>query len=293
MAKIDFGTLKKKRMQFGVLPLMLAFVLFSAQAQAAKNVIVMVPDGCSTSIQTLSRWVKGSPLVVDPLTSGAVMTYMSNSVITGSAAAGTAFATGHKTSARFIGVGPSTTNPKGKELGFLTGIKPTVAPYAPIESILEVARRNGKATGLVATSRITHATPAAYASHIDDRGKDNEIMEHMVYNDIDVVFGGGARHLIPKGEFYTTSFGDKWGGKRTDGENLMNVLKERGVTFVDSKAGMGAAKSSKIWGLFDDSHMDPDMDRDDLHPTQHSISEMTAKAIEVLSNDEDGFFLMV
>jgi alkaline phosphatase len=262
-------------------------------AFAAQNVIVMVPDGCSSSIQTLARLVKGSPLNIDPLTSGSVTTYMANSVITGSAAAATAFATGHKTSVRFLGVGPSETDPDGDYLGFLTGFAPTAAPFEPIESILEVAKRNGKATGLVATSRITHATPAAYACHIDDRGKDNEIMEHMVYQDIDVVFGGGARHLIPSGESYTTSFGVSWSGNRTDGEDLIDELTDRGYAFVDSRAGMSALTSGRVWGLFDDSHMDPDLDREELHPTQPSIAEMTAKAIELLDQDPDGFFLMV
>lgn len=263
------------------------------QVMAAKNVIMLVPDGCSTSIQTLSRWLKGEPLNVDPIMSGSVITHMANSVITGSAAAGTAFATGHKTSVRFIGVGPSKTSPKGKELGFLTGFTPSAEPFAPVESVLAVAKRKGLSTGLIATSRISHATPASFAAHIDDRGKDNEIMEHMVYNDVDVVFGGGARHLIPKDQTYTTSFGDTWKGKRTDGENLIEELKKRGYTFVDSKDGMSNVKSGRVWGLFDDSHMDPDLDRDDLNPTQPSLAEMTAKAIEILSKDKDGFFLMV
>jgi alkaline phosphatase len=56
---------------------------------------------------------------------------------------------------------------------------------------------------------------------------------------------------------------------------------------------MDNVTSGKVWGLFDDSHMDPDLDRDDLHPTQPSIAEMTASAIKILSKDKDGFFLMV
>jgi len=108
-----------------------------------------------------------------------------------------------------------------------------------------------------------------------------------------VVFGGGARHLIPADETYETTFGDVWGGKRTDNENLMEVLLARGYQFVDSKDGMDAVFSGKVWGLFDDSHMDPDIDRNYFHSTQPSIAEMTAKAIELLSQDRDGFFLMV
>jgi alkaline phosphatase len=115
----------------------------------------------------------------------------------------------------------------------------------------------------------------------------------MVYQDIDVVFGGGARHLIPEDQDYVTTFGDSWRGKRKDGENLLQVLLDRGYTFVDNKDAMLALGKGPVWGLFDDSHMDPDIDRDDFHPCQPSIAEMTEKAIELLSNNRRGFFLMV
>jgi alkaline phosphatase len=122
---------------------------------------------------------------------------------------------------------------------------------------------------------------------------DNEIMEHMVYNNLDVAFGGGFRHLVPAGETYTTSFGATWSGRRTDGERLYEVLEDRGYAVVDSKDGMDAVTSGRVWGLFDDSHMEAEIDRLEFRPTQPSIAEMTAKAIELLSQDEDGFFLMV
>nr|WP_320015656.1 alkaline phosphatase [uncultured Desulfobacter sp.] len=252
--------------------------------QRSKNVIVLIPDGCGESVQTLARWYKGEDLQVDSMQGGSVKIHMANSVITGSAAAATAFATGHKTTVRFLGVGPRTSD-------LLPSVEPTAAPYAPVASVLEAAKLDGKATGLVATSRISHATPAAFACHIEDRGWDNDIIEHMVYNNIDVIFGGGARHLIS--EDYTTTFGDTWGAKRTDGQNLMQVLLNRGYQFVDNKDDMTALVSGKVWGMFDDSHMDPDMDRETLHPTQPAIADMTAKAIELLSQDRDGFFLMV
>jgi alkaline phosphatase len=257
-----------------------------------KNVIVLIPDGCDETVQTVARWYKGEDLQVDKMAGGGVKSHMANSVITGSAAAATAFATGHKTTVRFLGIGPRTED-------ILTGFEPTADPYAPVASILEAAKLAGKATGLVATSRITHATPAAYASHIQDRGWDNDIMEHMVYNNMDVVFGGGARHLLPEYNEdgtvfeYETSFGDIWNGKRTDGENLMEVLLDRGYAFVDSNEGMQALSEGPAWGLFDDSHLDADIDRQYFHPTQPSLAEMTAKAIELLSQDKNGFFLMV
>ena len=145
----------------------------------------------------------------------------------------------------------------------------------------------------MATSRISHATPAAFAAHVTDRDNENSIMEQLVYQDIDVVFGGGARHLIPAGRSHTTTFGRRWNGKRTDGENLMRVLSDRACTFVDNRADMLALSSTPAWGLFSDSHLDADIDRDDLHPTQPGLADMTRKAIELLARNERGFFLMV
>jgi alkaline phosphatase len=118
-------------------------------------------------------------------------------------------------------------------------------------------------------------------------------MEHLVYNNIDVVFGGGARHLIPTNQSYTTSFGDRWGGKRTDGENLMDDLADRGYQFVDNREDMLDLDEGPVWGLFDDSHMQPDMDRQYFAQHEPSLAEMVQKAIELLSQDKDGFFLMV
>ena len=123
-----------------------------------KNVIVLVPDGCSQSIETLSRWYKGSPLNVDSIVTGTVETWMANSIITDSAPASTAFATGHKSTNGFIGVGPRTSD-------LLTGFTPDAAPYVPLATILETSKLQSKATGLIATSTISHATPAGYAAH--------------------------------------------------------------------------------------------------------------------------------
>jgi alkaline phosphatase len=262
----------------------------TASIAAPENVIVMIPDGCGPSIQTLSRWYKGGPLAVDDMNSGSVKTHMANSVITGSAAAATAFATSIKTTARYLSIGPDTSRNLTTHDSPYSNVE---MDHRPLATVLEAARLQGKAVGLISTSRVTHATPAAYAAHIQDRGWDNDIMEHMVHNDIDVVFGGGARHLIPEGTSYTTSFGDVWNGRRTDGQNLMDVLAAKGYEFIDSRSGLAGVTGTKVWGLFDDSHMDADLNRSEFHPSQPSIAEMTAKAIEILSQDPDGFFLMV
>jgi alkaline phosphatase len=253
-----------------------------------KNVIFMIPDGCSQSIQTLARWYKGEALTLDSMNAGAVKTHMADSVITDSAAAATAFACAYKTSDGFVGVYP-------REEGLLSTIE-EFDPYrahAPLASILEAAKAEGKATGLVATSRITHATPAGFAAHIHDRNARDIIMEQEVYNGLTVAMGGGHRHLLPDED---TCPNGVEGGYRTDCENLEKVLLDRGYDVVTTKAAMDAVAvkpKTKLWGAFAMSHMDSDIDRTYLGLEEPSLAEMTAKAIEVLSQDHDGFFLMV
>jgi alkaline phosphatase len=260
----------------------------SLHSRGIKNVIVMIPDGCDETIQTVARWYKGKDLQIDKMQNASVKVHMANSVIPGSAAAATSFATGQKTTVRFLGVGP-----RRGDLLSIYDPEDMAPEYAPVASILEAAKLKGMSTGIAATSRVTHATPAAFACHIEDRGWDNDIMEHMVYNNIDVVFGGGARHLIPKDEKYTTTFGATWKGKRTDGENLMDVLLKRGYRFVDNRDDMLQLNAGKVWGLFDDSHMQPDMDRKHFAVHEPSLAEMVQKAIDLLSNNPNGFLLMV
>jgi alkaline phosphatase len=243
-----------------------------------KNVIILVPDGCSQSVQTLARWYSGKPLQVDEMMVGTISTYSTDSVITDSSSAATAFATGYKTTNGFVSVGPagdsvlSTLEPPPEEL-----------QYSPLATVLEGSKLQGKATGLVATSRVTHATPAAFAAHVDNRDNETEIMEQIVYEDIDVVFGGGSGYLIPAAE----------GGKRTDGENLTRVLLDREYQLVGTRDEMSSLTTGRAWGLFASSHMASDINRPFLAPDQPSLADMTGKAIELLSQDKDGFFLMV
>lgn len=256
----------------------LAVLLAAAGAQAAKNVIVMVPDGCSASLQTLARWYKGAPLAVDALLTGNVTTYMANSVVTDSAPAATAFATGQKSTDKFIGVGPRAED-------VLSGfpVPPESLRYKPLATVLEGARLKGKATGVVATSNITHATPAGFVAHVHDRGLANEIMEQLVYQNVDVVLGGGRVNLLPTSA----------GGKRTDGEDLLALVKARGYVVVEKKSELASVSSGRVFGMLADNHMQPHIDRVELAPEEPSLAEITAKAIEILAKDPDGFFLMV
>ncbi|AKB52746.1 Alkaline phosphatase [Methanosarcina barkeri str. Wiesmoor] len=243
-----------------------------------KNVIVLIPDGCSQSVETLARWYSGKPLELDNMVTGTVSTYSTDSVITDSSSAATAFAAGYKTTNGFLSVGPSNSS----VLSTLE-IPPEELQYRPLATVLEGSKLEGKATGLVATSRVSHATPAAFAAHVDNRDNETEIMKQMVYENVDVIFGGGSSYLVPVAE----------GGKRTDGENLTKVLLDRNYQYVDSRDQMMNLTTGKVWGLFASSHMMPDIDRSSLAPEQPSLAEMTNKSIELLSQDKNGFFLMV
>ena len=246
-----------------------------------KNVIILVPDGCSQSILTLARWYKGEKLNVDDLYVGVVKHEMANSVITGSAAAATAFAAGYKTTARFLSVGPRAEDVLAT---YDWPEDPETFSYKPLASVMEGAKLKGLATGLISTSRFTHATPAAWACHSADRGNEyDDISEHMVYNNIDLVFGGGERALVPASQ----------GGNRADEDDLKAVLTGRGYELVYTQSEMDALTSLPVFGMFAWSHMDSEIDRPQFNSDEPSLSEMTAKAIELLSRDKDGFILMV
>jgi alkaline phosphatase len=249
----------------------------AAAAARAKNLIVLIADGCSSEQHTFARWFKGAPLSYDPYQVGAIKTFIADSVIADSAPAATAFAAGVRTNDRFISVGPNadvlSTLPR----------PPEQLHYRPLATVLEGAKLLKKATGIVATSRVTHATPAAYAAHTDSRSAEDDIMEQLVHQGVDVVFGGGKHHLLPKAA----------GGRRADGENLLARLENWGYRLVENRDEMMQAAPGRMFGMFAASHMDPEIDRPRQNPGQPTLEEMTRKAIDILSQDADGFFLMV
>ncbi|MBD3321420.1 MAG: alkaline phosphatase [Chitinivibrionales bacterium] len=257
-----------------------------------RNVIVLIPDGCGIAHMTVARWFKGRPLAHDSMDVGLVRTWCANSMITGSAASATAFSTGHKTIesadiARALGMVPdSHFVPAPQEL-------PPGQHWRPAATVLEAAKAAGKAVGLIATSRITHATPAAYASHWHSRYNDNIIMKQMVYQNIPVVFGGGMRYLVDSAAS-VPGFPSST-GKREDGENLHDILLEKGYTLISTARELEKLDSAarKVWGAFAANHMKHDIDRKEFGPEEPSLEQMTGAAIEILSKDPDGFFLVV
>ena len=238
-----------------------------------KNIIVLIPDGMSTAGVTLTRWYNAyndttgtfdtdKTMALDEMASGLVRNWWMNKgvvgAITDSAPAGTAIATGVKTNNKFIGVTDQSI---------------------PVATILEAAKLKGKSTGLVSTSQVMHATPAAFSSHYPDRSKEDIIAEQQVHNEIDVVFGAGSNRLTD----------------RADKENLVSVLKNNGYTYI-TKGSELKGLTGKTWGMFAPSTngaMRYEMDRTELQPQEPSLADMTKAAITILAQNKKGFFLMV
>ncbi len=239
-----------------------------------KNVILLLPDGQTITALTLARWYQGGqPLAVDEITTGLVRTYNADTPIADSAPAGTAMATGFKSNTKYVGVLPSIATMYNVE-----AVKEG-EEQKPIATILEAAKLQGKATGIVSTSNIQHATPADFTSHYPDRNNYEGLAEQQVYNKLDVALGAGYKYLVKE--------------KRTDKEDLLDELNKLGYTVVKTKEELKATNSNKLFGLFADDALAYEFDREENRPSEPSLVEMTSKAISVLSKDKDGFFLMV
>ncbi len=270
------------RLRVALLGFFLALVVVFAlqvgiEAAPVRNLIVLIMDGCGDEQLTLARWFKGSPLALDEIRTGAVATFISDAVIADSAPAGTAYATGLRTGGTMIGIAPPV-----KAIAGLPPAAPELA-LKPMATILEGAKLLKKATGIVVTCRISHATPAAYFAHVTQRDMEEDITEQGVYQGIDVVFGGGRRYLLPAAA----------GGSRQDQEDLLAVLREQQYQLIDDRQQLPAITAPRVFCLFAASHLAAEIDRPALAPREPSLAEMTQKAIELLSQNKNGFFLMV
>ncbi len=251
-----------------------------------KNLIVMVPDGCGVAHMAIARWLKGRALAQDSMHPGLVLTHSANSAITGSAAAATAFATGFKTwEDKMTKAGCVSMLPDSVLLPVPQKL-PQDRTWRPVATLLEAARFAGKSTGIVVTCNINHATPAAFSSHWHERDDGNVISKQQVYQKIDVVLAGGLGNLIPE---------SRPTGKRKDGEDLVDALKKRGYSFITTQNELERlpATAKKVWGAFSKNHMRFDIDRRFFGAAEPSLAFRTKKAIDFLSKNPKGFFLMV
>lgn len=273
-----------------------------AYASEIKNVIVVIGDGMGAQqVGLLNSYVKHAPnsiyksknrnsawekLAKDGVL-GLAYTDAANVLVTDSAASATQFASGKLSGSEMIGAD---------------------ADGNTTETMLEIARKMGKSTGLISDTRVTHATPAGFAAHQTHRSKENEIAADMLANKVDVMLGGGLRHWIPK------SANNKGGAvraqlkqltdgavriksKRKDDRNLLAEADGQGYQLAFSRNQLEQANGDKLLGLFAYSRtlngIEESMTRDDPARTTPTLQEMTAKAVSILERNDQGFFLMV
>jgi len=250
--------------------ILLCFLSISfAQAPKVKNVIFFIGDGMGLESVDLSRIIivgkdeyftfETAPYV------GIAKTFSANTLVTDSAAAGTALATGFKTNNSWLGVTPDEKK---------------------VKTLLEAAKEVGKSTGLITTVTITHATPAAFAAHTTSRDEIPVADQYAEYKTADIYMGGGLAYFLPKSDPQS---------KREDNRNLIEEFKKAGYEFISTPEELDKAKApnGKLLGLFAVEHLPYYMDREFLKVNVPDLAEMTEKALDILSKNPKGFFLMV
>jgi alkaline phosphatase len=286
--------------------------------KGAKNVILFVGDGMGISTITGSRIFEGQEKGIDGERNllafeklpylALSKTYSANQQTPDSAPTMTAMVTGVKTNDGELSVNQSVERAETDN---------AIIQANKLESLLEKAEKNGLATGIISTARITHATPAATYAHISERDWEHngqlpaaavasgvkDIAAQLIDNfgrggigdGIEVILGGGRTYFLPKTEIdpeYPSVT-----GKRTDGRNLaeeyVNKFGGEVVWNKDQFDAIDPRSTKKLAGLFEPSHMQYEQDRPNDTAGEPSLAEMTDKAIDILSNNKKGYFLMV
>ncbi len=256
----------------------------------AKNVIFFLGDGLSVAHRTGARLMsKGMTegkangrLNLDDIPPVAfVGTSATNAIATDSANTMSAYMTGHKTAVNAIGVYADRTK--------------DVFDDPRVENIAEALRRTGKKSiGLVVTSEVEDATPAAVVGHTRARAEKAAIVDQLFEVKPEIILGGGSAYFLPKATP---------GSKRKDEKDYIALFRDAGYTLATDKAELATAagtNSGKILGLFHTGNLDTELDRDFLKkgtvskfPNQPGLVEMTKIALDQLSKNPEGFFLMV
>src|SRR5690606_10752825 len=220
-------------------------------ASSPKNIILLIGDGMGvTQVYSALTANQGQLNLVHMKNVGFSQTQSADNYTTDSAAGGTALATGQRVKNGVIAMDENGN---------------------PVKSILYLSEENNKATGLVSTSAITHATPASFIAHQPYREMYEDIAADFVGSGIDIFIGGGRNHFT----------------KRKDGRNLLEELQQLDYKVFNSLEEAASASTAPIAILTAEEHNPSYPERGEMLP------EATKKAIEVLSNNENGFFLMI
>ncbi|MFZ5841770.1 MAG: alkaline phosphatase [Pseudomonadota bacterium] len=240
--------------------LLLASLAVTAAESPPRNVILMIGDGMGFGQVSAYRQFADDPAtpateatVFDDMLVGTIATRASDGAdhITDSAAAATAYACGIRTRNGAIGVDPHD---------------------APCLTVMEAARQRGKNTGIVVTSQLTHATPAAFYAHVPSRKQIQAIANQFWRGDrgaVDLALGGGA-------EDFTAA--------------LRQQMQRAGVHLIDTRAQLQTLAALPAFGTFHDGGLPMAIDRSGESP---SLAEMTTVALQLLSRNEHGFFLLI
>ncbi|TDX32578.1 alkaline phosphatase [Rhodovulum visakhapatnamense] len=265
-------------------------VYTTPETPKAKNIIFFLGDGLSVAHRTAARIMSqgmtegkaDGRLAMDDLDHMAFIgTSSTHSIATDSANTMSAYMTGHKSRVNALGVYADRTAPTQDD--------------PRVETIAEALRRTtGKSIGVVTTSELEDATPAAVVSHTRKRSDKADIVGMFYDIQPEVMLGGGSAYFLKS---------DIPGSKRKDDKDYVAMFREAGYTLATSAAELDAARGSnsgKLLGLFHTGNMDTKLDRSFLHqgsvgkfPDQPGLVEMTRTALDELSKNEDGFFLMV
>ncbi|MEM9158693.1 MAG: alkaline phosphatase [Verrucomicrobiota bacterium] len=232
-----------------------------------RNLIFLVVDGMGTGTLSLAqaykqRMLSRSLAWFDLYEKGGCArsfqdTASANSPVTDSAAAGSAWGCGQRINNGAVNVTPNGLRPK---------------------PLFLLAKEAGKATGLVSTCRITHATPASFVANVKNRDLENEIADQYLERELDVYLGGGLRHF-----------------EREDA-NLLDGFRAKGYAVATDEPSLKKAeKASKLVGLFSDSHIPYAIDRQygEAGKDVPSLESMFESALEVVSRNPKGFVLQV
>lgn len=235
----------------------------------AKNVILLIGDGMGPS-QFGAAWTYSNRLLKRDLRMSELMkvgrtAYLLNdtadSLVTESAAAAGQIATGQRMTARALSMAAD-----GK---------------TPVRTILEMVKEKKMATGLVTTSGITDATPAAFAAHVAHRSNEESVAEQELNFGVDVLMGGRKQFFLPESA----------GGRRKDGRNLLEEAQRAGYFAAGTAAEMKAIPTGRLLGLFNMGNMSYEIDR--AATEEPSLAEMTGKALQLLSQNKNGFFAVI
>ena len=267
----------------------LTWSVYDTPARKAKNVVLLIGDGLSPAHRTAARLLsKGiaegkafGKLAMDDMPHMAlVSTAGTDSIITDSANSASAYATGHKSAVNAMGVYADRS------------ADPFDDPR--VETIVSLAKRkNGMSIGIVSNTEIQDATPAAMVAHTRRRAAYDQIVEQYFAAQPEVLLGGGLANFLPQGTP---------GAKRRDQDDYVAKFKDAGYSYATNEAELKTVPNDtkRLLGLFNLGNMDGVLDRKFLKagsvkrfPDQPDLTDMTAAALKVLSQNPNGFFLMV